>query len=48
MDKINEIIKSLLDRFADKKDTIRRLTSIEKQVRANSIYSRLSIDQDTV
>jgi hypothetical protein len=32
-DRINDIIRSFIDRFADKKDTNKRLSTIEKQIK---------------
>ena len=32
LDRLNEILRGLIDRFADKKETNKRLTNIEKQV----------------
>jgi hypothetical protein len=34
MDKLNEIIKNLLNQFADKADTKKRLTNLEKNVKS--------------
>jgi tetrahydromethanopterin S-methyltransferase subunit G len=36
MEKLNEIIKNLLGQFADKADTKKRLTNLEKNVKFNN------------
>ena len=33
-ERLNDIIRSFIDRFADKKDTLKRLSNIEKQIKA--------------
>lgn len=43
MDKLNEIIKNLLNQFADKNETKKRLNNLEKNV--NSLFEMLMKNQ---
>ena len=33
VDKLNDVIKNIIERFADKKDTHKRLSALEKQMK---------------